>query len=45
LAGFEGFLAEESTAEVCFALDVDSSAGFDMLGEEFGEDDLLGEEF
>jgi hypothetical protein len=45
LAGFEGFLAEESTAEVGFALDVDSGASFDVLGEEFGEDYLLGEEF
>jgi len=45
IAGEEGFVAEEGAAEVGFAVDVDASAGFDVLGEEFGEDDLLGEEF
>jgi len=45
IARLKGFLAEERAAEIGFALDVDTSAGFDVLGEEFGEDDLLGEEF
>jgi hypothetical protein len=45
IAGEKGFLAEERAAEIGFAVDVDAGAGFDMLGEEFGEDDLLGEEF
>ena len=44
-AGEESFLAEERAAEIGFAIDVDAGAGFDVLGEEFGEDDLLGEEF
>ena len=38
-------MAEEGAAEVGFALDMDAGAGFDVLGEEFGEDYLLGEEF
>ena len=36
---------QEGAAEIGFALDVDGGAGFDVLGEELGEDDLLGEEF
>jgi hypothetical protein len=45
VAGEEGFLAEERAAEIGFAIDVDAGAGFDVLGEEFGEEDLLGEKF
>ena len=45
IAGEEGFVDEESAAEVGFALDVNVGAGFDMLGKELGEDDLLGEKF
>ena len=36
---------EERAAEIGFALNVDASAGFNVLGEEFGEDDLLGKKF
>jgi hypothetical protein len=36
---------EESAAEIGLALDEDGGLGFDVLGEEFGEDDLLGEKF
>jgi hypothetical protein len=43
LAGFEGFVDEERAAEVGFALDGDAGFGFDVLCEEFGEDDLFGE--
>ena len=45
IAGEERFLAEERAAEIGFAFDVDAGAGFDVLGEEFGENDLLGEKF
>ena len=45
VAGEQSFLAEERAAEIGFAIDVDAGAGFDVLGEEFGEDDLLGEKF
>ena len=45
VAGEQRFLAEERAAEIGFAIDVDAGAGFDVLGEEFGEDDLLGEKF
>jgi hypothetical protein len=41
----ERFLTKQRAAEIGFAIDVDAGAGFDVLGEEFGEDDLLGEEF
>jgi hypothetical protein len=36
---------EERAAEIGFTDDGDAGAGFDVLGEEFGEDDLLGEKF
>ncbi len=45
VAGEERFLAEERAAEIRFAFDVDASAGFDVLGEELREDDLLREKF
>jgi hypothetical protein len=45
VAGEQGFLAEERAAEIGFAVDVNAGAGFDVLGEEFGEDNLLGEKF
>jgi hypothetical protein len=45
VAGEERFLAEERAAEIGFAIDVEAGAGFDVLGEELGEDDLFGEEF
>src|SRR4029077_19139854 len=45
VAGEERLLAEERAAEIGFAFDVDASAGFDVLGEELREDDLLGEKF
>ena len=45
IARLKGFLAQERAAKIGFALDVDTGASFDVLGEEFGEDDLLGEEF
>src|SRR6202158_2999196 len=45
IPGEERFLAEERAAEIRFAFDVDAGAGFDVLGEELREDDLLGEKF
>jgi hypothetical protein len=45
VAGEERFLAEERAAEIGFAFDVDAGAGFDVLGQELREDDLLGEKF
>ena len=45
VAGEERLLAEERAAEIGFAFDVDAGARFDVLGEELGEDDLLGEKF
>src|SRR5437879_13895319 len=45
LAGLEGFVDQQRAAEVGFAFDGDAGAGFDVLGEERGEDDLLSEEF
>jgi hypothetical protein len=44
-AGLESFVDEESTAEIGLADDGNAGPGFDVLGEEFGEDDLFGEEF
>ena len=43
IAGEESFVDEESAAEIGFAVDGDSGAGFDVLGEKFREDNLLGE--
>jgi hypothetical protein len=43
--GEQRFLAEECAAEIGFAFDVNASAGFDVLGEELREDNLLGEKF
>jgi hypothetical protein len=45
ITGEEGLLAEERAPEVGFAFDVEAGAGFDVLGEELGEDNLLGEKF
>jgi hypothetical protein len=45
IAGEERFLAQERAAEIGFAIDVEAGAGFDVLGEELGENDLLSEEF
>ncbi len=45
ISGEEGFVDEKSAAEIGFAVHRDVGAGFDVLGEEFGEDDLLGEKF
>jgi hypothetical protein len=44
LAGLESFVDEERAAEVCLADDGDAGAGFDVLSEKFGEDNLFGEE-
>jgi hypothetical protein len=44
-AGEEGFVNEEGAAEVGLAFDGDGGFGFDVLGEELGEDDLFGEKF
>jgi len=41
----ECFLAEERAAEIRFSVYVNAGASFDVLREEFGEDDLLGEKF
>jgi hypothetical protein len=45
IAAEHGFVNEKSAAEIGFAFDGNAGAGFDVLGEEFGEDDLFGEEF
>ena len=45
IAGEEGLVDEKSAAEIGFADDGNTGACFDVLGEEFGEDDLLGEKF
>jgi hypothetical protein len=45
VAGEKRFVDQESATEIGFALDANVGAGFDVLGEEFGEDDLLGEKF
>jgi hypothetical protein len=45
VAGEERLLAKERAAEIGFAIDVYSGAGFDVLGEKLGENDLLGEKF
>ena len=45
IAGEQSFVDQKSSAEICFAVDRDASARFDVLGEEFGEDDLFGEKF
>src|SRR5271169_6769925 len=39
IAGEERFVDQESATEISFALDVDVGAGFDVLGQEFGQDD------
>ncbi|MGC1489960.1 MAG: hypothetical protein WA798_01225, partial [Candidatus Acidiferrum sp.] len=43
IAGEKSFVDEESATEIGFAVDVNAGARFDVLGEEFGEDDLLSE--
>src|SRR6266436_7877607 len=43
LAGLESSVHEERAAEVGLANDGDAGAGFDVLGEKFSEDNLLGE--
>lgn len=40
-----GFVNQESAAEIGFAFDGNPGPRFDVLGEEFGEDDLFGKEF
>ena len=41
----KSFVHEERAAEIGFADDGNAGAGFDVLGEELGENDLFGEEF
>src|ERR1700722_11602495 len=43
--GEDGFVNQKSTAEVGFAIDGDVGAGLNVLGQELGQDDLLGEKF
>jgi hypothetical protein len=45
IAGEERFLAEKGAAEIGFAVDAEAGAGFDVLGQEFCQDYLLGEKF
>jgi hypothetical protein len=45
VAGEKRFVDEESAAEIGFADDVDAGAGFDVLGEELGEENLFSEKF
>ena len=43
--GKEGFVNQESATEVGFAVDGDIGARLDVLRQELGQDDLLGEKF
>lgn len=45
IAGEKSFVDEERAAEVGFADDGDAGAGFNVLSEKFGKNDLLGEKF
>jgi hypothetical protein len=45
LARLESFVDEERATKVGLADDGDAGAGFDVLGEELGKDDLFSEEF
>ena len=45
LAGLHGFVNQQRAAEIGFALHVDAGARFNVLGEQFGQDDLFGEKF
>src|SRR5437660_1801828 len=45
LAGLKSFVDEERTAEIGLANDGDAGAGFDVLREQLGENNLLGEKF
>src|SRR5712692_1048807 len=45
LASKESFVDEEAAAKVGLSNDGDTSFGFDVLRQELGEDDLLGEKF
>lgn len=45
VTGEEGFVDEKRAAEIGLAFDGDAGAGFNVLGEKLGENDLLGEEF
>jgi hypothetical protein len=45
LAGFESFVNKEGAAEIRLALNRDAGFGFYVLGQKFGKNDLLGEEF
>ena len=40
-----GLCEQERAAKVGFSLYMNTSAGLDVLGEEFGEDDLFGKKF
>lgn len=45
VAGEKSLVDEERAAEIGFADDGDAGAGFNVLSEKLGEDDLLGEKF
>ncbi len=45
LAGEKSFVDQERASEISLALDGNPGLGFDVLGEELREDDLLGEKF
>ena len=44
LAGFKSFVDQEAPTEICFTINGYAGSGFNVLGEKFGQDDLLGEE-
>ena len=44
LAGFKGFVDQEGATQICFTINGYARSGFNVLGEKFGKDDLLGEE-
>jgi hypothetical protein len=44
LTGFEGFVDEEGAAEIRLPINRYARFGFNVLGEKFGKNDLLGEE-
>src|SRR5438552_17594248 len=45
LAGLKSFVDEKRAAQVGLANDGDAGAGFDVLGEKFGKNNLFGEKF
>src|ERR1700675_1836900 len=45
LARLHGFVDQQSTAKICFALHVNAGTGFDVLSEQLGKNNLFREKF